>query len=429
MNKKIIKNASWIIVCRIAESMINLVVSMITARYLGPSNYGVITYASSLVAFILPVVRLGINGILVQEFIEHPKKDGCIIGTATLLTTLSSLLGILGIWAFTSVVNHNEIDTIIVSVLYSISLFFQMTEMIQYWYQARLLSKYVAIISLIARIFVSVYKIYIVVEGKTIFWFAVVNSLDYLLISVGLFVIYFKLGGRRISFSTEVASNMFSRSKHFIISGLMVSVFGQTDKIMLKLLCGDAQSGYYSAAITCAGMSAFLFSAIIDSFRPIIFEYKKKNQSAYKESVVLLYSVNIYIALIQSVVLSLFADFVINLLYGKEFLIAADILKIVTWYSAFSYLGSARSIWFLAEGKEKYIWITNLIGAVINLLGNFILIPIWGACGAALSSVATQLLTNFALNFIIKPIQENGMLMIYALNPKQIYKMIVNSKS
>ncbi len=424
MNNRIIKNASWIIVCRIAQAVLNLVVSMITARYLGPSNYGVITYASSIVAFVVPIVQLGFNGILVQMFVDKPDESGKTIGTSTVMTTISSLLGIVGIWAFTGIVNRGETDTIIVSVLYSISMFFQMTEMIQYWYQSKLLSKYVSQISLISRLIVSVYKIYIIATGKSIYWFAVVNSFDFLLISVGLFLVYRKLEGQKLSFSLKLAKEMLSKGKHFIISGMMVSVFAQTDKIMLKLMISDEASGFYSAAVTCAGMTVFFFTAIIDSMRPVIFKNKKKDPRQYEKNTVLLYSIIIYMALAQSVVLTLFAEPITTILYGKEFLPSVPVLRIITWYSTFSYLGAARIIWFLSEEKEKYLWVTNIIGAVINLIGNFVLIPVLGACGAAIASLLTQFITNFALNLVIKPLRENGKLMIKALNPAVLLQII-----
>lgn len=422
---KVIKNASWIIGCKVVQAILNLVVSMLTARYLGPSNYGVITYASSLVAFVVPLVRLGLDGILVQEFVEHPERNGEVIGTATMLTMVSSFLGVLGVWAFTTVVNQNETETIVVSVLYSTSLFFQMLELIQYWYQAKLLSKYVSLVSLVSRMFVSAYKIYIIVEQKSIYYFSIVNALDFLLISIALFVIYYKIGGQNISFSLSIARRMLSKSKHFIISGMMVSVFTQADKIMLKLMNGDAESGYYSVAVTCAGMSVFVFSAIIDSFRPVIFENKKSDVLLYKRNTIRLYSIIIYMALIQSMILTLFAPIIIRLLYGSKYLPAIDILRIITWYSAFSYLGAARNIWFLAEGRQKYIWITNMIGAISNIACNAILIPVYGACGAAVASVITQFLTNFALSFFIKPLNENGKWMLEALKPNVLFKMIV----
>lgn len=428
LNNRIVKNASWIILCRVAQAVLSLAVSMITARYLGPSNYGLITYAGSVVAFIVPVVQLGINCILVQDIVDKPEQSGQTIGTATLLTVFSSLVGVVGVWAFTTIANQNEPETVIVSVLYSLSMFFQMTEMIQYWYQAQLLSKYVSLVSLASRLIVSAYKIYIVISGKNIYWFAIVNSLDYLIISVCLFAIYFKLGGQKLSFSSKTAKAMLGRSKHFIFAGLMVSVFGQTDKIMLKLMIGDAESGFYSAAITCAGMSVFLFTAVTDSFRPVIFENRKNDPPAYRKNNTRLYSIIIYMALIQSVVLTLIAHPLIRLLYGAEYLPAVNILRIITWYSAFSYLGNARNIWFLAEDKQKYVWICNLIGAIVNVVGNFMLIPIWGACGAAITSVVTQFLTNFVLGLIIKPIRENGKWMVDAMNPKVLIKMVSGRK-
>ena len=51
MKEKVIKNAAWMIVCKIAQALISLLITMFTARYLGPSNYGVVTYAASVVSF------------------------------------------------------------------------------------------------------------------------------------------------------------------------------------------------------------------------------------------------------------------------------------------------------------------------------------------------------------------------------------------
>lgn len=424
MNNKIIKNASWIIGCRIVQAMLNLLVSMITARYLGLSNYGIITYAQSIVAFVVPIVQLGLNGILVQQFVEYPNESGEIIGTVTILTTFSSFLGIVGIWVFSTIVNPNESKTIIVTVIYSISMFFQMTEMIQYWYQAKLLSKYVSVSSLVSRFIVSIYKIYIIITGKSIYWFAIVNSIDFLIISVCLYMIYYKLEGMRLYFSFQTAKRMLSKSKHFIISGLMVSVFAQIDKIMLKIMIGDEEVGLYSAAVTCAGMTVFIFTAIADSLRPVIFENKKTNAELYRMNIVRLYSVTIYLALCQSIVLTIFAEPIVRLLYGVEYLASTRVLRVITWYSMFSYLGSAQITWFLAEEKQQYVWLMNLIGAIFNIIANWILIPSLGAVGAAVASLATQFLTNFLLCLILKPLRENGFMVLEAINPRGILDSI-----
>ena len=45
---RVAKNAVWIIGGKVAQSVMALIINMLTARYLGPSNFGLITYASSL---------------------------------------------------------------------------------------------------------------------------------------------------------------------------------------------------------------------------------------------------------------------------------------------------------------------------------------------------------------------------------------------
>ena len=59
---------------------------MISARYLGPANYGLISYAGSIVAFALPIMKLGFDATLVYELVENPDKEGEIMGTSLGLT-------------------------------------------------------------------------------------------------------------------------------------------------------------------------------------------------------------------------------------------------------------------------------------------------------------------------------------------------------
>ena len=426
---RVIKNASWIIVCRIIQSVVALIIGMITARYLGPSNYGLLNYANSVVAFVVPLAQLGLRNVLVEEIVSKPEREGKTLGTALLMSVASSLLCIVGCIAFVSIANAGERDTLLVCALYCISLIFQMTEMVQYWYQAKLLSKYTSVVSLIAYAIVSIYKVFLLVTGKSIYWFAISYTFDFFIISAALIFLYRKLGSQKLSFSFDTAKKLFSRSKYYIVSNMMVTVFAQTDKIMIKLMIGNTENGYYSTAVACAGMASFVFVAIIDSLRPVIFESKKVDYNKFEENTSLLYSIIIYMGLAQSIVLTLLAGPLVNMMYGKAYLAAVPLLQIITWYSAFAYMGSVRNIWMLAEEKQKYLWIINLSGALINVMGNLVLIPFMGAAGAAVASVMTQFFTNFVLCLLIKPIRPTFRLICRAINPKFPIKMIKQLKN
>ena len=413
-----LKNASWIIVCRVIQSLLSLVIGMISARYLGPSNYGVITYVSSVVAFALPIMQLGLNQTLVKEFVQSPERAGKILGTSLVINVLSSIVSMIGSVAFVFLVNAGERETILVCILYSLTLLFQATEMTQYWFQYQLLSKYPSIATLCAYVAVSLYKIFLLVTQKSVVWFALSNVLDYFLISVILMVIYFKVGNQRLSFDWHLGREMLSRSKYYIIPSLMVMIFQHTDRIMIKLMMGETETGFYSAAITCVGISGFVFSAVIDSMRPVILEEKGKDQVRYENRVAQLYAIITFISLAQSIGMTVLAKPLVNLLYGAEYAPTAGILCVAVWYVTFSYYGSVRNVWILAEGKQKYLFGINVIGAVANVLSNLLLIPRWGGVGAAVASLITQFFTNVIIGFVFKPIRENNRLMLKGLDPR-----------
>ncbi len=420
-SNKVVKNASWIIISKVCQSVLGFVVSILTARYLGPSNYGIINYAASLTAFALPIMQLGFNGVIVQELTNAPEEEGKIMGSTILLSLLSSMVCILGVFCFCSISAPDDEVTIKVCVLYSLVLIFQALDLIQYWYQAKLLSKYTSIVSVLAYIVFSAYKIFLLVTGKSIYWFAISTSLDYFIISVSLVVVYKKLGGKPLRFSWITAKRIIKTSKYYIVSGLMVTVFAQTDRIMLKLMVGEEATGLYSAAVSCAGLTSFIFSAIIDSLRPVILQnYKDNDCSRYENSVVQLYSIVIYLAFFQSIFVAIFSSPIIGIMYGSNYSGSVVALRIVVWYTMFTYFGGAKDVWMLAERKQKYLVWLNLSGAVANIILNFFLIPISGIAGAAIASLITQLFTNIIMMAIIKPLRNNCKLLGKALNPNVI---------
>lgn len=426
---KITKNVFWIVGCKIIKMVLTLVVTMITARYLGPANYGLISYASGLVAFALPIMKLGIDAIMVYEFVQFPNESGKIIGTAIVMNFFSAIICLLGITVFVNVVNAGEKDTIIVCFLYSLILIFQAFEMIQYWFQAKLLSKYSSIIMVVSYFVLSLVQILILLLKLNIYIFAISYSIEYIIINILLLLIYKKINNSSIKFSMSICKRLFSKGKYYIVSSMMVTIFAQTDKIMLKLMNNNDAVGYYSAGVTCAGMISFVFAAIIDSMRSTIFESKKISKEKFETKMIILYSIIIYGSAIVSIVICLFAPIIVNILYGKQFDQSISVLRIIVWYTTFSYLGTIRNIWILSENKQKYLWIINLAGALLNIIINLIMIPLWGIIGAAIASLITQIFTNVIVGYIIKPIRENNKLMKKACNPKIIKEFLFQTFS
>lgn len=415
LKNRIVKNASWLVAGRVIQLIISFFVGILTTKYLGPENFGLVNYASAYTAFFLSFCTLGINSVLVKELVDDPEGEGRVLGTTLLLRAVSSILSAVLIVIIVGFVNADEPTTIAVTALTSISLVFNIFDSFKYWFQAKLNSKVVAIVTLVAYIATSAYRIVLLASGASVEWFAFATSVDYIVIALLLLICYFACGGRRLSFSLEYGRRLLSKSYHFILPGLMVAIYGYTDKVMLKNHIGDAEVGYYSNALLLCSMWTFVLSAIIDSVYPSIMEaHKNGNTESYEKNNRRLYAIVFYVSVAASLFFTFAGEFVITLLYGEEFAPAAAPLRIATWYTAFSYLGVARGAWLVCEDKQKYVKYIYLFSALANVGLNVLLIPRFGAVGAAAASLVTQIST-IIFPLVIPALRRNTVIMLEAI--------------
>lgn len=211
---------------------------------------------------------------------------------------------------------------------------------------------------------------------------------------------------------------MLKRSGFYLLSGLMVMLLGQTDRVMIVTMLDETAVGLYSAAVVCANLTEFAFLAIIDSFRPAILTARKNDIHEFETMLTRLYSIIIYLALLQSIFITILAKPIIHIMYGAAYEASVGILRLLVWYTAFSYVGSVRLIWIYAEGKQHLLCLMNFLGALFNILLNWMLIPRWGVGGAAFASLITQFFTNFVLGWVFPQIRGNNEMIIRGLQLK-----------
>ncbi|MBQ7604784.1 MAG: flippase [Clostridia bacterium] len=414
LGNKEAKNAGWIIGGKIAQMVLSFLISILTARYLGPGNYGIINYAAAYVAFFTSLCTLGINSVIIKDFVDHPDEQGEAIGTSLVLRGLSSLTSAAMIVAVVSVVDKGEPLTLWIAFLCSLSLVFQVSDTLNYWFQSRYESRITAIATLIAYMVMSLYRIVLLVLKKEVQWFAFSTTLDHICVTAILFAVYKKHNGPKLSFSFGKAKELLGKSYHYILSGMMVAVYGQTDKFMLKHMLDETSVGYYSLALSLNLMWVFVLQAIIDSIYPTIMRLYKTDKGLFERKNRQLYAIVIYVSAAAALFFVLFGKPVIRILYGEAYLNAAMPLSIITWYTIFSYLGVARNAWIVCENKQKYLKYMYFAAAVINVALNLFMIPVWGASGAAAASLITQIFTSLILPMFIRDLRPNVKLMAEA---------------
>lgn len=415
LKNRTVKNAGWIIGGRLMNKLLAFLVGILTARYLGPGNYGLVNYAVAYTAFFAALCNLGISSVIIKNFADHPDEEGEAVGTALALRAVSSFLSAVMIVSIVSVIDGDEPLTVLVAALSSIGLLFQIFDTFNQWFQAKLWSKYASAASVVSYLAVSGYKLFLLMTGKSVTWFALATSVDYAAAAVLLLLAYRRKGGPKLSFSMKRAGELLRASSPFIIASLMVSVYAGTDKFMLKHMLDEASVGHYAVAVSLSTTWAFLLQAVIDSVYPSVIHAFDGDKRIFERRNRQLYAIVFYAAGFISLVICLLACPIVSILYGPEYAPAAAPLRIVVWYTAFSYLGVARNAWMVCMDRQKYLKYLYTAAAVINVALNLIMIPRLGASGAAAASLVTQISTTVLLPALIRPLRPNARLMLDAV--------------
>lgn len=415
------QNAIWIIGGKVMQMILSLFVGILSARYLGPSNYGLISYGSALVSFFMCFCTLGINSIIVKDFFDHPEEQGEAIGSAILMRALSSFCSCFLIIGVSTLMDYGDWTTVVVVALCSVSLLFHVFDTITYWFQSQYNSKVSAISIFLAYVATSAYKIILLILNKSVFWFAFATALDYMVLGILLLIFYKRYNGPKLCASWKTGKRLLSKSYHYIFSGMMVAIYAQTDKLMLKQMLDEEAVGYYAIATAVCSMWTFVLSAIIDSMYPTIIQNFKQDGKTFDKKNRQLYAIVFYVSAFVSVMFLIFGNLVVRILYGQAFMPAVMPLKIITWYTAFSYFGVARNAWMVCNDKQKYLKYIYIFAALLNVGLNIIFIPMWGPSGAAVASLITQIFTGILLPYCIKELRPNAKLMLEAIILKDVF--------
>lgn len=409
---KTAENAAWLMAGRMAQMGVSLAVGVLTTRYLGPRDYGLLQYAAAYTAFFAPLASLGLPSVLVKELTDTPKKEGEILGTALVLRGMSAIMSAFGIICLILVTEGENETLLAVAGLSCAAMVLQAFDVFQQWLQFRLLSRVTALISLTAYLLGAGMRVWMLAEGKEVGWFALAGLLETFCAGGSLLLSYHFRGGGELKISREMALRLLRKSIHFLLPGLMVSVYAQTDKIMLGWLMGQQQTGYYAAAVSVCNAWCFVLSSLIEAVHPGLAILHRTDKSRYLEKNRQLYGMIFYISAAVSAILCCFAEPITVFLYGKDFLTAAAPVRILTWYTGFSYLGVARNIWLVCENRQVHLLWVYAAAAGTNVVLNCLLIPLWGASGAAAASLTAQVVTVLVIPFCIPALRENGRLML-----------------
>jgi O-antigen/teichoic acid export membrane protein len=174
---------------------------------------------------------------------------------------------------------------------------------------------------------------------------------------------------------------------------------------MLGFLKTASDVGIYNAAHPTAALMFILPTAFISLFLPIITELYSKNKmnevkEVYKRVSKWIFFVNLPIFLFMAT----FSRQIINIAFGQDYVSGAAALTILAFgYLIYSFSYTSSNILSMAK-KTRIILFVTIFFAGLNVLFNYLLIPVYGINGAAIATSSSFIFASllyFIFNFNI----------------------------
>lgn len=403
----VVKNVLWAVLGKIVSSLGVLFVGILVARYLGPTQYGLMNYVVSFVTLFTIVAEFGFGPITIRELSKTPENRDVIMGSGfwirAVFATLAYVLVLFFGYCF-----HSDYETFLMIALYGLYLFSTPFTIIRNYFTSIVQNEYV-VKSEISRTFLgALLKIFLLYFEFPLIYFVSAAAFDFILVAGGYIVSYKAKVGKlkNWKFNFSMAKLLCSESWPLALSSSAIVIYQKIDQVMIKNMIGDDSVGYFATAASFLSLVMFLPNILAQTITPLLVKAKKENESVYLEKRQIFTNVMVWGTLIASAVISLSSYWIIRITYGELYIAAVPVLQVLAWKTFGAALSEASGQLIIIDGKQKWAFFRNIIGCVACVLLNFVFIPLWGIKGSALVAVITTLITGFLSLALIPPYRE-----------------------
>lgn len=400
---------------KIAAMGIGFLVTVLLARYLGPENFGVYSYAISLTALFAAAGHMGLSGLVVREIVKKPNERSLILGTTFCLKLFGMALGYVMLLIYTLIFEGaGSIESMVLAIA-GAALLFKPFDVVDFWFQAFVQARYIAMARLSALLISSAAKIGLVLFGFGVAYLVAANVLQTIIAAVVLVYLYklkttFKLFHWSVSW--HKAKELFAQGWVIYLGSIFAIIYLKVDQVMLRWLLGPESVGLYAVAAQLSEAWYFVPTAIVASFFPTLIKLREENEALFYQRLQQLFDFLFVLALVVAIAVTFFSRIFIEFFFGTTYIGSASVLVIHIWTALFIFMRAAFSKWILIENELIFSLITQGTGALLNVMLNLWLIPIYGVKGAAAATLISYSFASFFSLVIYKRTRPVFMMML-----------------
>lgn len=394
---KAFKNIVWLLADKFLRAGVGLLVGVWVARYLGPEQFGRLSYGISVIGLLAVFASFGSNSVVVQRLVRAKRAPGGVLGSGVFLQGIASILSLLVLFCIAHLLNQGDAETESVILVLGLTLLFKPADIMRAWFEANVESKYTVVVENGALLIASAIRVFLIVSKASLIWFAWSMFLEAVLVASGFVCIYRSVGGNFKSWiiSKSEVINLARGSVPIMLSGIAISVYMRIDQVMLAEMVNETSVGVYAAALKISEIWYFLPVMIVGTVYPKLVETYDLDKVVYGQRFQKLLSGLVGVSIFLGIILSALSGGIVDLLYGSEYEMASEVLRVHVWTGVFVCLGVASSGWYINENLQKLLLYRTSAGALVNVALNLSLIPRYGALGAAWATLIAQFVSAY----------------------------------
>ena len=376
------------------------------ARYLLPTEFGKYNFVFAYLAFFMLLPDLGLQSILVREISRDLSKASKFIGNASIIRLILSAIAIVLSIVTITFMSYPEDTTTYVYIAAFTLLFQSFSNLYSSLFRANLRMVYDVSAKLVFRILSACLIFWVIFSHGTL---ALIMAIMVFSEGIGMLISYIfsrKFVKLRFEIDFGLWKYLIKESLPLTLSVAVWTIYHQIDMVMLSPMMGDEAVGIYSAAHKLFEPFSLIPMAIMVSLFPILSESFKKSGDKLLKSYRLSIKYLLIIALPVAIGVILLADKIILLIFGVSFTNSASVLRILITSIVFSFMSIVLLELLISIDKQKLHTLSAAMGAIVNVILNFMLIPILSYNGAAIATLATYTVLFIAsFYFVSKHLQ------------------------
>ncbi len=396
-----IKNTGLVGISRIVETLISYIIIVLISRYLGAEGLGQYSFIFGFAGLFFIFADLGLNSLMVKDLSKDFSNADSYISNIFSLKLILSILVFVAYFIFIFFVSSGDVFILllIVGLMYFFNLFMQIGLSVL---QVKSDGMIMSIIYILERVLSLTGAIFVLIIYQSLVLFMLVLFFSNL-IKCFLFWFYGKKYFQfRFDLNQSLLFKLVKSAFPFLLIGGFSLIFIRIDTVMLGFMKSYALVGLYSSSYKLIDMLSMVPSLLLVFGFPTLSKLfvSDKNSAKLLFEKIISYSLIIVLPVIVGVFFV--GERVLEFIYNFNSFESFIAFKILIIALLFIYLTTIMGYLISSADKQKvFAWIAG-IGAFLNILLNFILIPKFSLYGAAFATLFTYLLMFILMYFYIR---------------------------